>query len=171
MNLGRLVPYLDLEHTLDAWYWYTSLTNSGRPGTMLLTTIDYSQGMRHRHHRHCPVASVLSGRRMWLLYAFCVSFSYFKAWGDWTDGWPDRTSDAHRLERPTSCSIGHGVAVPSVYSKSYNNHQHSFSEVCLFGSRPMLDRAGGGQESEVVREGEPESARSGRYRRWHCYWH
>jgi len=64
IDLERLVAYLDLEHTLDAWYRHTSPTNSGRPGTILLPAVDYSQCMHHRRQK-CYAQS----RRYWAVVA------------------------------------------------------------------------------------------------------
>jgi len=58
INLEQLVAYLDFEHTLDAWYRHTSSTNSGRPGTILSSTIDHLQGIHH------PRNVVATGNRL-----------------------------------------------------------------------------------------------------------
>jgi len=63
----RLVAYLDLEHTLDAWYRHTSPTNSGRPGTTLTRNRLLAVYAPSTPKMLCPIASVLGGRHTWLL--------------------------------------------------------------------------------------------------------
>jgi len=81
INLEQLVAYLGFEHTLDAWYRHTSSTNSGRPGTILSSTIDYLQGIHHRPGMSCPLATALlsGGHCTWLLVRIYV-FLHLKVW-------------------------------------------------------------------------------------------